>query len=144
MKLLVIGRTGQLGSVLISDAITAGHDVVAPAKQELDILDESSFLATVKKFRSDIVINTAVYHNVPLCEDEPIKAFQLNCVAVKKMAEISNEFNSWFISFTTDYVLMVKKESHMLNRIFLIRYRCTGYPNWRVNLQLFPVPQPGR
>jgi dTDP-4-dehydrorhamnose reductase len=104
MKILIIGKTGQLGSVLLKDALALGHDVLAPSKQELDILNDDSFLNAMKQYKPEVVINTAAFHNVPLCEIEPVKAFQSNCIAVKKMAEISHEFDAWFVSFSTDYV----------------------------------------
>ncbi len=104
MKILIIGRTGQLGSMLVKDATASGHEVLAPCKDELDIMDMESFMANVKCFLPDLIINTAAFHNVPLCEVEITKAFQFNCIAVKNMAEISNRFNSWFMSFSTDYV----------------------------------------
>ena len=110
MKILIIGKTGQLGSALIQDALTLGHDVFAPTKQELDISNEVAFLNAMKLYLPEIVINTAAFHNVPLCEVEPLKAFQLNCIAVKKMAEISNDFNAWFVSFSTDYVFGGEKQ----------------------------------
>lgn len=104
MKILIIGKTGQLGNMLLNDAIASGHEVFAPSKQELDISDENMFLNEMRLNSPDVVINTAAFHNVPLCETEPIEAFKLNCIAVRKMAEISNRFNSWFVSFSTDYV----------------------------------------
>ena len=109
MKILIIGKTGQLGSALIKDAIASEHDVFAPAKHELDITNKQSFLTAMKLFSPDVVINTAAYHNVPLCETNPMKAFQVNCIAVKEMAEISSDFNTWFVSFSTDYVFDGKK-----------------------------------
>ena len=104
MKILLIGKTGQLGSTLLKDALALGHNVLAPSKEELDILNEDSFLDAMIHHKPEVVINTAAFHNVPLCEIEPVKAFQSNCIAVKRMAEISNEFNAWFVSFSTDYV----------------------------------------
>lgn len=104
MKILIIGKTGQLGSALIEDAIALGHIVFAPSRQELDITNKDAFLDIMKIHKPEVVINTAAFHNVPLCEVEPMKAFQLNCIAVKNMAEISHEFNSWFVSFSTDYI----------------------------------------
>jgi len=109
MKILIIGKTGQLGSILIKDALESGHEVFAPSKQELDITDEITFLNEMKHNSPDVVINTAAFHNVPLCETEPMKAFRLNCIAVKKMAEICNDFDSWFVTFSTDYVFDGKK-----------------------------------
>jgi len=111
MRILIIGKTGQLGSMLVKDAIASGHEVFAPDKNELDISDEELLLKNIKHFLPDVVINTAAFHNVPLCETEPMKAFQLNCIAVKKMAEICNSFNSWFVSFSTDYVFDGEKGS---------------------------------
>ena len=104
MKILIIGKTGQLGSELVKDAIASGYNVFAPDKQDLDISNNLSFLVAMKQSSPDVVINTAAFHDVPVCEIEPQKAFQLNCIAVKKMAEISSDFNVWFVSFSTDYV----------------------------------------
>lgn len=111
MKILIIGKTGQLGSALIEDAIASGHIVFAPSRQELDITNKDAFLDIMKTHKPEVVINTAAFHNVPLCEVEPMNAFQLNCIAVKKMAEISQEFNSWFVSFSTDYVFGGEKRT---------------------------------
>jgi dTDP-4-dehydrorhamnose reductase len=109
MKILLIGKTGQLGSALLKDSLASGHDIIAPSKLELDILNEASFLDTMKRYNPEVVINTAAFHNVPLCETEPVKAFLSNCIAVRKMAEISNEFDAWFVTFSTDYVFSGEK-----------------------------------
>ncbi|MCE8427572.1 MAG: dTDP-4-dehydrorhamnose reductase [Candidatus Methanoperedens sp.] len=111
MEILIIGKTGQLGSLLIKDALAWGHKVFAPSRQELDITNMDDFLDIMKTYKPEIVINTAAFHNVPLCEVEPIKAFHLNCLAVKKMAEISQDYNSWFVSFSTDYVFGGEKRT---------------------------------
>ena len=104
MRILIIGRTGQLGSALIHDATLLEHVVLAPTKQELNVTQQSEFRDAIEHFHPEVVINTSAFHNVPLCEVEPFKAFEINCIAVNKMAEISNEYNAWFVSFSTDYV----------------------------------------
>lgn len=109
MKYLVIGKTGQLGSELIQDLSKSNNEVLAPTENELDVTDKQSFLSAMKEFQPDIVINTAAYHNVPLCEDNPVKAFQVNCLAVKDMAEITSELDAWFVTFSTDYVFNGRK-----------------------------------
>ena len=110
MRILIIGKTGQLGSALIEDATALGHEIFAPSKHNLDITNKQSFLTALKLFSPDVVINTAAYHNVPLCEVNQMVAFQVNCIAVKEMAEISSDFNAWFVSFSTDYVFDGKKK----------------------------------
>lgn len=114
MKLLIIGKTGQLGSRLVEDASGPGHEVIAPEKNDLDITDNESFLGHVERFLPDVVINTAAFHNVPLCEIEAGKAFQLNCTSVRNMAGICNRFNSWFVTFSTDYVFDGEKKNPYL------------------------------
>ncbi|MEN4006850.1 MAG: dTDP-4-dehydrorhamnose reductase [Methanobacteriaceae archaeon] len=141
MKILIIGKTGQLGGALIDGATALGHDIFAPSKHELDITNKQSFLTAMKQFLPDVVINTAAYHNLPLCEVNPMKAFQANCIAVKEMAEISSDFNAWFISFSTDYVFDGKKgepytESDIPNPLQMYglsklsgEYAALSYPN---------------
>jgi dTDP-4-dehydrorhamnose reductase len=102
--ILLIGKTGQLGSAILKDAQEVGYEVVAPSRQELDILNARSFQDAMHMYKPGFVINTAAFHNAPLCESHPETAFQVNCLAVKAMAEISETFNAWFISFSTDYV----------------------------------------
>lgn len=104
MRILIIGSTGQLGSALISDAKLSGYDFLAPSRKELDITDTDSFKSIMNDYNPDVVLNTAAFHNLPLCEADPLKAFLVNCIAVDSMAKISNELNSWFVSFSTDYV----------------------------------------
>ena len=110
MKLLIIGATGQLGSALINDATFSGHELVTPSRKELDITDIVQFKRIMNEHCPDVVLNTAAYHNLPLCEDDPLKAFLVNCIAVDNMAKISNEKGSWFVSFSTDYVFSGDKK----------------------------------
>lgn len=105
MKILLIGKTGQLGSVLLKDLITSEYYVIAPSRKELDILHKSQFKQILKEYKPDIVINTAAFNNVSQCEIEPIKAFQTNCIAVKEMAETCYNYGiKKFITFSTDYI----------------------------------------
>lgn len=105
MKLLIIGKTGQLGSKLVIDADQSPDFVViAPDKKELDISDHWKFLKIIRNEKPDVVINTAAFHNLKLCEQNPLAAFRYNCVAVKNMAEMCNKQNIKFVTFSTNYV----------------------------------------
>jgi len=114
MKLLIIGRTGQLGSSLINNATSLGHIVIAPNRQELDITkikNNHKFLTILEKVKPDYVINTAAYNNVNECDLNNFQAFDVNCFAVKNMAELTNKLNIPFITFSTDYVFDGAKNS---------------------------------
>lgn len=102
MKVLLIGRTGQLGGDLIRN--NPGHDIVAPSRDELDIGTREEIAAAVDSCRPDIVINTAAFHNVPLCETDPERAFRINCTAVRDLAVACRKADALFVNFSTDYV----------------------------------------
>ncbi len=141
MKLLIIGETGQLGSMLIIHGKDYGHQIIAPSETELDITNTSLFIKYMKEYNPDVVINTAAYHNVPLCETNPIPAFQVNAIAVKEMAEVCTEMDKLFISISTDYVFDGKKREPYIEtdkpgplQIYGLskvagEYACLSFPN---------------
>lgn len=114
MKILIIGKTGQLGHALVEDAIALEHNIISPSKQEFNILDKKRFLHILSEHKPDIVINTAAFLDVYLCEREPENAFRYNCIATANMAEICSKHNIRFITISTDYVFNGKKNTPYL------------------------------
>ncbi len=102
MKILLIGRTGQLGGDLLRN--NASHEIVAPERHEVDISDISSVERAFQKTKPDAVINTAAFHNVPLCEEDSGQAFRINCVAVRDLARLCRRANTVLVTFSSDYV----------------------------------------
>lgn len=56
------------------------------------------------RFRPDVLINAAAFHDVDRCEDEPEKAFAINAVAVGTAASLAREREVCFVTISTDYV----------------------------------------
>ena len=102
MKILLIGKTGQLGVSILADP--RGHQIHAPGREDLDIESKASCERAIAKFRPDVVINTAAFHNVPQCETEPLRAFDVNCVAIRNLAALCAKGNVRLVTFSTDYV----------------------------------------
>jgi dTDP-4-dehydrorhamnose reductase len=102
MKILLIGRTGQLGSDLLRN--NPGHEIHAPAEDLFDITVREAIEQEMEGFQPDVVINTAAFTNVPLCETEPEKAFKVNCIAVRDLAVACKKAGALFVTFSTDYV----------------------------------------
>lgn len=102
MRILLIGATGQLGSDLIKN--NTSHHVIAPDKTELDITCSDALAAIVRDSRPDWIINTAAFHNLPLCEMKPELAFRTNCIAVRDLALACKAYNARLMTFSTDYV----------------------------------------
>jgi len=102
VKVLLIGRTGQLGGDLMRNA--RGHDIVAPSREELDLGRAGEAARMVASVRPQVVINCAAFHNVPKCEEEPAQAFLVNCVAVRDLAAACAQHAARLVTFSTDYV----------------------------------------
>jgi dTDP-4-dehydrorhamnose reductase len=107
MRILLIGSTGQLGSDLIKN--NPGHHIVAPARTELDVTRNDTIGTAVRDSRPDWIINTAAFHNVPLCEEQPQQAFRANCVAVRDLALACETHGARLVTFSTDYVFNGEK-----------------------------------
>lgn len=144
MKLLIIGKNGQLGNSLIYKSLSLNYTIIAPPRNELDITKVKSnhkFLNLLKDNKPDFVINTAAYNNVVECESNLLYSFDVNCFAVKNMAEITNELNIPFITFSTDYVFDGKTQNpyiesdspHPINMYGISKlageYACLKYEN---------------
>jgi dTDP-4-dehydrorhamnose reductase len=102
VKVLLIGKTGQLGSDLIRN--NPGYEIVALGRNELDIANSSAIDEYILNLRPSVVINTAAFHNLPLCEIEVEQVFRVNCVAVRDLALASRKVDARFITFSSDYV----------------------------------------
>jgi dTDP-4-dehydrorhamnose reductase len=57
------------------------------------------------------MINTAAFHNVPQCEVEPLRAFAVNCAAVRDLAALCRQSNVKLVTFSTDYVFGGEKRT---------------------------------
>lgn len=109
MKVLLIGRSGQLGGDLIRN--NPGHEIIAPERDLLDIADGAATARFVADLRPEVVVNTAAFHNVPLCEVEVEQAFRINCAAVRDLALACREAGARFVTFSSDYVFGGEKRT---------------------------------
>ncbi len=107
MKILLIGKTGQLGCDIIRN--NKNHEIFTPNRDELDLGRSGEFIDILSKAKPDLVINTAAFHNVIMCEVKYDQAFRLNCVAVRDLSVACKETGSMLVTFSSDYVFDGKK-----------------------------------
>jgi dTDP-4-dehydrorhamnose reductase len=101
-RVLLIGGSGQLGTAIRqrwSDCALA-----APPREELELADRAAMRDAIERFRPDVLINAAAFHDVDRCEDEPERAFAINALAVGAAAVIARESGAVFVTVSTDYV----------------------------------------
>jgi len=108
MRILLIGKTGQLAGDIISIGQNE-HEIYAPSRDILDIEKQETVEQAISYFNPEVIINTAAFHNVPLCETESVRAFSVNFLAVRNLAILSKQAGALFVTFSTDYVFDGKK-----------------------------------
>jgi dTDP-4-dehydrorhamnose reductase len=109
MRILIIGANGQLGRDIIK--VFKEIELIPLTHHEIEITDFFQSKKTIEKYSPEIVINTAAFHNVPECEKYPDKAFLVNSIGVKNLAEICREHNLTLVHISTDYVFDGKKNN---------------------------------
>ncbi|OGZ62621.1 MAG: dTDP-4-dehydrorhamnose reductase [Candidatus Staskawiczbacteria bacterium RIFCSPHIGHO2_01_FULL_34_27] len=103
-KVLLIGKTGQLGSEIMKDAFSFGFEIVGFEQEELDVTDHLQVKEKIEKIKPDIVINTSAYQIIPMCEKNPLLAMAVNFIAAQNLARICQENNTIFVTYSSDYV----------------------------------------
>src|SRR5437879_1465477 len=104
MKILLIGANGQLGTDLHSHLQQAGHSVTPATRATLDICDPEQTRSAIESSAPDLVINTAAFHNVEVCETEAAQAFKVNAIAVRDLALLCKQQACELMHFSTDFV----------------------------------------
>jgi len=99
---LVVGATGQLGQDLVD--VFSDTAAIGLSHQEISIEDAASIAAALETHEPDIVLNTAAFHNVPLCETEQRRAFAVNGLGIQNLAQACEARRIAFVTLSTDYV----------------------------------------
>lgn len=99
-KVMVVGANGALGT----DLMQVLENPVSATHADFDICDKDAATEFIKAANVDALVNTAAFHQVPLCETETQSAFQVNTVGARNLAEICADQNIHFVHISTDYV----------------------------------------
>jgi dTDP-4-dehydrorhamnose reductase len=114
MKILIIGANGQLGTDLMQALPQAGHEVGGATRQTLDVRYSDHVKRTLDESRPQLVINTAAFHNVEQCEDEPAEAMLVNGHAVGVLARDCSQRGIKLLHISTDFVFGGEKRTPYL------------------------------
>jgi dTDP-4-dehydrorhamnose reductase len=106
MKILVIGKNGQLGrsihKIVINNELR--NVFVFVGRDELDFSQNDNIEKYFKENSFDVVVNCTAYTAVDKAESEIELTNQINHLAVRKLAEIAYKKNIKLIHISTDYV----------------------------------------
>ena len=101
--ILLTGRTGQVGSELLRLLPKIGQ-VVAPDRQELDLLNPDSIRRAVREIRPEFIVNAAAFTAVDVAEAQESDAYAINANAPGVLAEEAKKIGAAVIHYSTDYV----------------------------------------
>jgi dTDP-4-dehydrorhamnose reductase len=105
VNILITGAGGQLGTDL---ARLAGeerhHQVVAAGRDRLDVGDRDAVVSAITSLGPDLVLHAAAWTAVDACESEPDRAWQVNALGCRHVAEAARAAGAHLVSVSTDYV----------------------------------------
>jgi dTDP-4-dehydrorhamnose reductase len=111
MKYLIFGKDGQLAKEFQKKLTKENRDFLALSHQECNISDLNKVLEIFKSYKPDIVLNCAAYNLVDKAEEEYWNAYKTNALGVRNLAYLSKLYNSYLITYSTDYVFDGNKEN---------------------------------
>lgn len=122
-RVLVTGASGQLGNdlvVALSGEVPAGGiakdvrtgrlgdrpaaDVVAAPHAVLDVTKREDVLTAICALRPQMVIHAAAFTAVDDCERDPDRAFGVNALGTRHVAEAARRCGAHLVVLSTDYV----------------------------------------
>ncbi len=112
MKVGIIGADGQLGF----DLVRAFHDyaeVIQWTLQDFDVVNEERTHKVIKDTAPQLVINTAAFHKVGECEQDPQKSFEVNALGAFHAARAAAAVGAKTVFISTDYVFGNDKDSYI-------------------------------
>jgi dTDP-4-dehydrorhamnose reductase len=109
MKILLLGKNGQVGQALQRTLAPLGELVALDRTQRSDGLcgdlgQPECLAATIRQLRPDVIVNAAAYTAVDKAESEPEQAQRINAHAPEVLAREAEALGAWLVHYSTDYV----------------------------------------
>ena len=111
MKYLITGRNGQLARAFIKTFEKKSVGFIAPDESKLDITNDATVAEAVAAYKPDVILNCAAYNFVDQAEKDHEKAYAVNVLGPKYLAQAAAEQRSILVHFGSDYVFDGKKEN---------------------------------
>ena len=103
MKILLTGKTGQIGEELNNIVGDIGN-LITVDKKQLDLSKPNSIEPVILDIKPDIIINPAAYTAVDKAEEEPDLAMTVNALAPGLLAKAAKKVGAGLIHYSTDYI----------------------------------------
>ncbi len=113
-RILLFGGSGQVGGAIRALRLPDGVTLVAPGRDQADIVDRAAVDAVLGSEPWTAVINTAAWTAVDAAEDAVAGAFAANALGPAVLADATRERGIPLVHYSTDYVFDGTKDSPYL------------------------------
>ncbi|MGQ3092773.1 MAG: dTDP-4-dehydrorhamnose reductase [Roseateles sp.] len=104
MKILLLGKGGQVGWELQRSLAVAGEVVAMDHDDGGDFTQPEALLAAVQRLAPQVIVNAAAHTAVDKAESEPDLARQINATTPALLAIEAKRLGALFVHYSTDYV----------------------------------------
>lgn len=104
MKILVTGSKGQLGTDVVDELSSRGHEAIGVDIDEMDITDKESVARLIQSVKPDAVIHCAAWTAVDAAEEKLSEAQTVNTYGTVYIAEECKALGCKMMYISTDYV----------------------------------------
>jgi dTDP-4-dehydrorhamnose reductase len=104
VKVLITGAGGQLGRDLHLHCESRGDEVVAATHAALDVGDRDAVYQAITGVEPDVVLHAAAWTAVDACESDPDRAWRVNALGARWVADASRRVGAHLCFVSTDYV----------------------------------------
>ena len=103
IKIVLLGKTGQIGSVL-GKKLKKNNFIKCLSRKDLELSNLSSIGKKLDILKPNILINAAAYTNVAGAEKNKKLCHKINAASVKKIAQWACKNSCFLLHYSTDYV----------------------------------------
>jgi dTDP-4-dehydrorhamnose reductase len=104
MRIVIAGATGRLGSTLKLELASAGHQVSALRRADLDVTDAAQVDYVVKRLRPQAIVNCSAYNAVDAAQADAPGAYALNAEGPANLARAARNAGALLVHYSTDFV----------------------------------------
>jgi dTDP-4-dehydrorhamnose reductase len=102
-RVLITGANSQLAAFIVE--AFADREVIAQARQTLDVTDPGVVARTVAAIAPDLIVNCAAFNDVDGAESRAVEALAINAFAVRSLARAADAAGATLVHYSSDFVL---------------------------------------
>lgn len=106
--LLLLGGTGKMGTAL-RKVLSVDYTLISKSSQDFDAGNQDQVKDLLNEVKPDIVINAVAMMGIDACEREPARAFLLNTLYPKWLAQHADRLGYLLVHFSTSSVFDGRK-----------------------------------